>query len=57
MDVSPIESDPKYGGYGWCAFLTLATIRSGDPCTYATYYEWRRIPLFQNKILSKWIKQ
>jgi len=38
ISVNPIQSDPKYAGYGWCGFLTLATIIGGDPCTYAADY-------------------
>jgi hypothetical protein len=38
MSVCPVAMSSEYEGYGWCAFLTLATIKCGVPCTYATYY-------------------
>jgi len=36
-----VTAYPNYGtrsGYGWCSFFTLATLKGGDPCTYASYY-------------------
>jgi hypothetical protein len=38
MAVTPVAEDPRYNGFGWCSFITLATMRGGDPCTYAADY-------------------